>query len=122
MAGHHPIDFAPVDMDSGWERPPGYATGVTAKVLADTLNETDRTGHRTLLQRYAPGVTDMRVLTHDFVEEVLILDGELLWLDEEGATVGRLPKNSYVCRPPHVPHGPFGTKTGCLMIAVFYYP
>ncbi len=122
MAGHHPIDFATVDMESGWEHPEGYAEGVSAKVLADTLDETRRTGHRTLLQRYAPGVIDMRVLTHDFVEEVLVLDGELLWLDEEGATIGRLPKNSYVCRPPHVPHGPFGTETGCLMIAVFYYP
>lgn len=122
MLGHHPIDFGLVDMESGWEHPAGYAAGVTAKILADTLNETERTGHRTLLQRYAPGVKDMRVLTHDFVEEVLILEGELLWLDEKGATVGRLPKNSYVCRPPHVPHGPFGTEIGCSMIAVFYYP
>lgn len=121
MIRYHPVDFATVDMESGWEHPSGYAKGVTAKILADTLDENRRTGHRTLLQRYAPGVVDMRVLTHDFVEEVLVLEGELLWLDEEGGTVGRLPKHSYVCRPPHVPHGPFGTENGCLVLAVFYY-
>lgn len=122
MATFHPIDFAPVDMESGWHHPTGYAEGVTAKILADTLNEAERTGHRTVLQRYAPGVFDMRVLAHDFVEEVLVLEGEMLWLDDEGVPVARLPKNSYVCRPPHVPHGPFGSETGCLVLALFYYP
>lgn len=122
MPHFHPVDFARLDLEAGWEHPAGYPEGVTAKVLADTLDESRRTGHRALLQRYAPGVKDMRVLGHDFVEEVLILEGELLWLDDAGATVERLPRNSYVCRPPGVPHGPFATETGCLMIAVCYYP
>lgn len=122
MTRGRPVDFSTIDMTSGWTRPDGYPEGVEAKVLADTLDERRHTGHRTLLMRYAPGVTDSRVLEHDFVEEVLILDGELHWLDDAGGIVATLPADSYVCRPPHVPHGPFATRTGCRMIAWFYYP
>ena len=63
----------------------------------------------------------MRVLSHEFNEEVWIIDGELEWLDADGGIVQRLPKNSYVCRPPHVPHGPFRSQTGCLILVSFYY-
>lgn len=122
MAQSHPVDFHTIDMTSGWEHPEGYPEGVEVKVLADTLDETRKTGHRTVLQRYAPGVSDPRVLVHDFVEEVLILDGELNWLDDHWETEACLTVDSYVCRPPNVPHGPFATDTGCLMIAWFYYP
>ena len=108
-------------MESGWVHPEGYPEGVWAKVLNDTLDETTRTGHRTVLQRYEPGVMDPRVLTHDFVEEVLVLDGDMLWLDADGGVVEALMRNAYVCRPAHVPHGPFGSKTGCLVVAWFYY-
>lgn len=117
-----PVDFVEVDMEEGWERPAGYPAGVEAKVLSGGLDETGRTGRCTILQRYAPGTEDPRVLVHDFVEEVWILDGELLWLDEDGGVAQRLPKNSYVCRPPRVPHGPFRSDTGSLVLAIFYYP
>ena len=117
----HPVDFRTIDMESGWVHPEGYPEGVWAKVLNDTLDETTRTGHRTVLQRYEPGVMDPRVLTHDFVEEVLVLDGDMLWLDADGGVVEALMRNAYVCRPAHVPHGPFGSKTGCLVVAWFYY-
>jgi len=122
MAKSLPVDFIEFDMESGWERPAGYPPGVEAKVLSGRLDEAKRTGRCTLLQRYAPGTEDRRVLVHDFVEEVLILDGELLWLDEAGGVARRLPRNSYVCRPPHVPHGPFRSDAGSLMLAIFYYP
>ena len=114
-------DFTLIDMDSGWERPDGYPPGVESKVLADNLDESARTGHRTLLMRYQPGTADPRVLSHEQIEEVWMLEGEMLWLGDDGSVVQRMPAHSYVCRPPHVPHGPFRSDTGVLMLAMFYY-
>ena len=54
----HPVDFRTIDMESGWERPEGYAEGVWAKPLNDTLDETTHTGHRTccsaMIERRGP--------------------------------------------------------------------
>ncbi len=115
-------DFDLVDMESGWETPPGYPPGIESKMLADTLNEGSRTGHRTMLMRYRPGAKDARVLEHETVEEVWILDGELEWLGEGETIVQRVPRHAYVCRPPGVPHGPFRSREGRLLLAMFYYP
>jgi hypothetical protein len=115
-------DFTLIDMEGGWERPAGYPPLVESKTLADTLDETARTGHRTLLMRYHPGAADDRVLTHEQIEEVWMLEGEMLWLGGDGSVVQRIPRHGYVCRPPGVPHGPFRSDRGCLMLAMFYYP
>ena len=41
------LEFHPLDMSSGWERPEGYPVGIEQKVLAGTLDEANRTGSRT---------------------------------------------------------------------------
>ena len=115
-------DFRLIDMETGWERPAGYPPCVESKVLADNLDERSKTGHRTMLMRYHPGAADDRVLSHEQVEEVWMLEGEMLWLGENDTIVQRMPANSYVCRPPGVPHGPFRSDRGCLLLAMFYYP
>jgi hypothetical protein len=115
-------DFHEIDLTSGWETPPGYPPGVEAKILADSLDRNAKTGHLTMLMRYQPGAKDDRMLEHDLVEEVLFLEGEMEWVREDGSLVQKMRPYSYVCRPAGVPHGPFRSEKGCLILAMFYYP
>lgn len=56
----------------------------------------------------------MRV--HDYGEEVYLLEGELTDLRlGETFTAGM-----YACRPPGMPHGPWRTAHGVLMLEVRY--
>ncbi|MEX2642316.1 MAG: hypothetical protein WD270_02605 [Acetobacterales bacterium] len=117
------FDFAVIDMTEGWETPPGYPAGVKVKVLAGGLDEVAKKGHRTTITRFAPGTVLESVPTHDFVEEVIALEGELLcYAPADGRIVGRVTKHSYVCRQPGVPHGPFRTETGYMSMQFCYYP
>ena len=29
--------------------------------------------------------------------------------------------HTYACRPPHTPHGPFKSETGCILFELHYY-
>lgn len=49
-----------------------------------------------------------RLETHPVVEEVFILSGEM------HMPMGVLKKGAYFWRPPHIPHGPVGTRAGAL--------
>ena len=40
------LEFAPLDMDEGWEEPPGYPLGMQQKVLTSDLDEENKTGSR----------------------------------------------------------------------------
>ena len=51
-----------------------------------------------------------RLETHPVVEEVFVLSGEM------HMPMGVLKKGAYFWRPPDIPHGPVGTKTGALGI------
>ncbi|MBI4184532.1 MAG: cupin domain-containing protein [Proteobacteria bacterium] len=116
-------DFVDLDMATGWETPPGYEPGISRKVLAGTLDEKKKRGRRTSLMRYAPGARVPRVVRHDFVEEVLVLKGELLWTGATDAeVVQRIGPLWYVCRRPGVAHGPFVSPGGCTLVEVCYYP
>ncbi len=115
-------EFTVLDLEGGWVRPGDYPEGVGLKVLAGNLDEDNKTGRQTSLTRWEPGTQFDKVLAHDYVEEVLVLDGELLQIDENGAVVERFPRNSYVCRPVGVPHGPFRTDVGFLSVEFCYYP
>ena len=50
------LEFFRLDMNSGWETPPGYPPGIEQKILAGTLDETNKAGSRTRLLRFQPGV------------------------------------------------------------------
>jgi len=121
MAPHF-SDFALLDLEGGWERPVGYPEGVGSKLLAGYLDEAKQRGRQTSLTRWEPGTRFDKVLAHDYVEEVLVLEGELLCIDDSGAVVDRIPRNSYVCRPAGVPHGPFRSDTGFVSVEFCYYP
>jgi len=115
------MDFNAIDMSSGWQRPAGYPDGVEFKILSGELDTVAKRGRRTTLARWRPGVEFNDVLTHDHVEEVFVIAGTLLWLDGEGAVIGRAGPNSYVCRPARVPHGPFRSEGEFLAIEICYY-
>ena len=113
-------DFRPIGED-GWARPEGYPDGVEVKVLAGALDARSQTGRRTTMTRWMPGTHVPRILVHDYVEEVLVIEGELLWLDERGEVCDRIAAPSYVCRPAGVAHGPFRTEVGYSAIEFCYY-
>jgi hypothetical protein len=119
MANPPDFDLAASD---GWSRPEGYPEGIEVKLLAGVLDPVSRTGRRTTLTRWKPGTHVPWAPVHDYVEEVLVLEGELLWLGEDGGGVDRIAPLSYVCRPAGVPNGPFRTEIGYSSVEFCYYP
>jgi hypothetical protein len=90
-------------------------SGTEEKVLS---LDADDPAVLTRLVRWVPGLDtkDVGVLTHDYVEEVYLLEGELTDL-----TLGRTFRaGHYASRPPGMPHGPYRTLTGCTMLEIRY--
>jgi quercetin dioxygenase-like cupin family protein len=87
-------------------------------VVAATANAAGRkllrldsiTGERTWLLQFGADdpakLTHGRIETHPVVEEVFVLDGEITM------PMGTLQPGAYFWRPPHIEHGPVGTKKG----------
>ena len=115
-------EFHALDMSSGWETPPGYPAGIQQKILSGALDEAKKSGTRTRLLRFAPGVYTTKPFVHDYWEEVYLVSGDLIvGNDEKGEGGERFAANTYACRPPGVHHGPFKSETGCLLMEVHYY-
>jgi hypothetical protein len=115
-------EFHRVDMASGWETPAGYPPGIEQKILAGALDEANRTGNRTRLLRFAPGVHTTAPFVHDYWEEVYLLRGDLIvGNDAEGRGGKPFPPDTYACRPPGAAHGPFKSEGGCLLLEIHYY-
>ena len=97
--------------DGQWRPAGGPVEGIDEMILS-TDGEPD--GPYTRLMRFAPGTDSSPngVLTHHFWEEVYIVEGDLtdLRLDET-FTAGM-----YACRPPGMPHGPWRSESGVLMV------
>jgi hypothetical protein len=88
-------------------------------ITEQTLAVDPQSGARSALVRWTPGTDTSPAGSsrHDYWEEVFLLDGELTDL-VLGTT---FPAGHYACRPPGMPHGPWVTRTGVLML-VFTYP
>jgi hypothetical protein len=98
--------------DLAWTPAAGYS-GVTERVLSAGDGAI-----LTRLARWEPGVdtTPAGVIRHDYVEEVYLLEGDLTDL-----TLGRsFHPGEYACRPIGMPHGPYRTETGCVMLEIRY--
>ena len=109
-------------MSSGWETPPGYPAGIQQKILAGKLDETAKTGTRTRLLRFEPGVYTTAPFVHDYWEEVYLVSGDMtVGNDEKGEGGERFAPNTYACRPPGAYHGPFKSEGGCLLLETHYY-
>jgi len=106
--------------ESGWEPIEGY-DGVEQKVLSGTFDQANRSGAVTRLSRWAPGAHVSDPVSHDWCEEVFLISGSMS-IGRDGREDKHLPKGTYAVRPPGVPHGPFFSREGCLMIEFLYYP
>ena len=116
------LEFHTVDLDSGWETPPGYPDGIKQKILTGSLDEDAKTGSRSRLLRIDAGVFTTEPFVHDYWEEVYMFSGDLIvGNDAEGNGGESFGFNTYACRPPGSPHGPFKTENGCMMFEIHYY-
>jgi hypothetical protein len=91
------------------------APGTEERVLAQDAGDP---AVLTRLVRWAPGLdtSEAGVITHDYVEEVYLLDGELTDL-----TLGQTFRaGAYASRQPGMPHGPYRTAAGCTMLEIRY--
>ena len=113
------VDFAKIDFDDGWIRPDGAPEGVTVKVLAGALDHEAKRGRCTTLTRWRAGTAVAEAITHDYVEEVYVISGALIWFDAVDAT--EIEAHSYVHRPAGTPHGPFRADEDYLAIEFCYY-
>ena len=86
--------------------------GVQQKILS----RDPATGDVTRLLRFEAGVETRETITHDFWEEVWILEGELIDLGKR-QTFGA---GMYACRPPGMVHGPYRVDRGCVTLEIRY--
>ena len=115
-------EFYRVDLDSDWETPPGYPEGIQQQILAGALDEAGKRGSRTRHLRFAPGVYTVAPFVHDYWEEVYLVSGDLIVGNDANGEGGEsFGPNTYACRPPGTPHGPFKSVNGCLLLEVHYY-
>jgi hypothetical protein len=115
-------EFHALDLESGWEVPPGYPEGIEQKILAGALDEVNKKGSRTRLLRFHPGVFTTEPIVHDYWEEVYLVSGDLtVGNDTEGKGGTSFEPNTYACRPPGAYHGPFKSEKGCLLLETHYY-
>ncbi|MDX1485588.1 MAG: cupin domain-containing protein [Alphaproteobacteria bacterium] len=116
------LEFLGLDMDQGWETPPGYPQGIQQKVLTSDLDEAGKSGSRTRFLRFDPGAFSTEPFIHDHWEEVFLFDGDLIvGNDEHGEGGEQFFAPTYACRPPGVYHGPFKSVGGCLLYETHYY-
>jgi hypothetical protein len=86
--------------------------GVQQKILSQDSD----TGDVTRLLRFDAGVETSETITHDFWEEVWILEGELIDLGKRQT----FEAGMYACRPPGMVHGPYRVERGCLTLEIRY--
>lgn len=103
---HHPT--------ASWQPAlPGVA-GMRERILSGESGSADHTR----LLRLDPGTdsTAAGVLSHEFYEEVFIIEGDLTDL-----TLGeRFTTGMYCCRHPRMLHGPYRSDEGCLLVEFRY--
>lgn len=115
-------EFHLLDLDTGWEVPPGYPLGIEQKILSGALDERMRRGSRTRLLRFEPGVFTKAPFVHEYWEEVYLVSGDLIvGNDADGNGGEAFAAHTYACRPPGVPHGPFKSQDGCLLLEIHYF-
>jgi hypothetical protein len=116
------LEFHTLDMSSGWKTPPGYPAGIKQKILASDLDEKNKTGSRSRLLRFDPGVFTTAPFVHDHWEEVYLMSGDLIvGNDAKGDGGEAFQPNTYACRPPGAYHGPFKSAKGCMLFEIHYY-
>lgn len=102
-----------------WSPLPGFA-GLEVLTLSSNFDEARKSGRRTRLVRFAPGVETKEPLVHDYFEETMLISGDVHGIREAQA-FGAFTEHAYVFRPPGTPHGPIRSEGGCVLLEVQYY-
>jgi hypothetical protein len=111
------IEFIPAETVE-WTPVPGAAAGLSERVLARD-GEGDGDLPVTRILRFEPG-TDTSpngTLTHEYWEEVYILEGDMTDL-RLGQT---FTAGMFAVRPPGMEHGPWTSEAGCTTYEVRYW-
>ena len=115
-------EFYTLDLNTGWETPPGYPSGIQQKIISGGLDEANKRGSRTRLLRFDAGVFTTEPFVHDYWEEVFLVQGDLtVGNDKDGKGGTPFPPMTYACRPPGAYHGPFKSQKGCILLEMHYY-
>jgi hypothetical protein len=115
-------EFKTLDMNSGWETPPGYPAGIQQKILSGALDEDNKRGSRSRLLRFDAGVYTTAPFVHTYWEEVFLVSGDLTVGNDVNGQGGESFKPfTYACRPPGVYHGPFKSESGCILFEIHYF-
>ena len=86
------------------------------------MDEDAKTGSRSRLLRIDAGVFTTEPFIHDYWEEVYMFSGDLtVGNDAEGNGGESFGPNTYACRPPGSPHGPFKSENGCMIFEIHYF-
>jgi len=116
-------EFFAIDPERArWSPVPGTVGVVEEIVLADSMDPGSRTGSRTRLARWSAGARLEHAVIHDFCEEVFVVEGDfVVGCDAAGAGGESFGPYTFACRPPGVWHGPFASRTGCVLFEIQYY-
>ena len=115
-------EFHLLDLEAGWETPPGYIAGIQQKIISGALDEKNKTGSRTRLLKFHAGTYTTEPFLHDYWEEVFLLSGDLIVGNDAAGHGGESFKPyTYAVRPPGVKHGPFKSESGCMVLEIHYY-
>jgi hypothetical protein len=116
------VPFFAIDLDGAdWHTPDGYPTTICQTILVDTLDPVRRTGVRMLVMRFDPGAATEGTITHAEAEDVFVFSGDLVVGGADGEAAVTYTAPAFACRPGGVRHGPFASKTGCLMYVRFSF-
>ena len=108
--------------DVSWRPVPGYEEWISELILADNLDPETRTGSRTRLARWQPGTLLPQPVAHDYREEILLISGDLVvGCDAHGIGGEEFSALTFATRPAGIWHGPFTSRTGCLMLELDIY-
>ena len=116
------IEFTKISSDQNWHTPKGYPSGIKQQILASDIDEVYKTGSRSRLLKFDPGVYTTEQFIHDHWEEVYLVTGDLIVGNDKNGSGGEQFRGStYACRPPGVYHGPFKSENGCILFELHYY-
>ena len=121
------MEFTPLILDPGaagnaWQPVPGHVAGITQLVLGDSLDPATCSGSRTRLIHWAAGTLMPEPVAHDYREEILVLEGDLVvGCNPDGSGGITFTEMAFATRPAGVRHGPFTTRRGCLMLELDLY-
>jgi len=116
------LELHKLDLQSGWEAPPGFPSGIKQKVLASDFDEARKSRGRSRLVRFDPGVYTVDYLVHEYWEEVFVVSGDLTMGNDRNGNGGTsFGPGSYACRPPGTLHGPFKSNGGCILFELHYF-